>query len=122
MHEPLTRDAQLGADFTQRLRESLESADRRRRRRALVARLRIALPAVLLVGPVLAWHLMNVAPASFTIVIGLLAQWMLVLNVGVHVDTSLLRYLGLQALPSVVGGLLLIVITGWLLAGPRDER
>jgi|SRR5579884_1370242 len=122
MPEPMTRDAQLGADFTQRLRGSLESADRRRRRRAVVARLRLALPAVLLVGPVLAWHLMNIAPGSFAIVVGLLAQWMLVLNVGVHVDTSLLRYLGLQALPSVVGVLLLIVITGWLLAGPRNDE
>jgi|SRR5579875_3171271 len=122
MNEPISTGPQLGAEFTQRLRLSLDSADRLRRRRTLLTRLRVALPAVLLVGPVLAWHLMRVAPGSFDVVVALLAQWLLVLNVGVQVDGSILHYLGLQALPSVVGVLLLIVITAWLLAGHRDEK
>jgi hypothetical protein len=112
----------LDPDFTARLETRLGAADRDRRRYVLWRRLRSLLPLVLLVGPIVGWRLMLSFPDGVHVTIAALAWIAFVLDIGVHLDTSLLNYLGLSALPSVVGGLILVVLTGLLLIDSGGDR
>ena len=116
---PSMKQPLLAPDFSQRLEEALRDADQRRRRRRVTRRIKTALPWLLLVGPLIAWRLTLASPDGMHVGIGALAWIAFLLDVGVHADTVLLSYLGLQALPSVVGIVLLILVTGWLLSMPR---
>jgi hypothetical protein len=110
-----TKEPELEGDFAGRLEASLSSADRDRRRRNVLRRLQAALPIVLLVGPIIAWRLLLATSGSAQVGISALAWLVFVLDVGVHLDSALLSYLNLEALPSLVGGLLFILVTAWLL-------
>ena len=111
----------LGEAFLERIETSLVRAEGDRRRHDALQRVRPFLPLALLVGPVIAWRLMVVSPASTHVVVDTLAWLTFVLDVGVHVDTTVLAYLNLQALPSIVGGLLLLLVTYGLLTVPEDK-
>jgi hypothetical protein len=115
-------DSRAPGDFLARLEASLQDADRQRSRQTLLRRARRILPVVLLVGPVVAWRLILASPGSAHSSISALAWLTFLLDVGVQVDNALLGYLGLQWLPSVVGGLLLVLITGWLLSSPPEKK
>jgi hypothetical protein len=65
---------------------------------------------------------MEISPSSAHVAIDALAWLTFVLDVAVHVDNSILTYLGLKVLPTIVGVLLLVLITGWLLSAPRGEE
>lgn len=106
---------ELNPDFVDRLASSLDKADRYRRRHLLVKRGRSVLLAILLLGPLVAWHLTYTSPQGAHVVVDVLAWLALFLDVGVHLDTSLLAFLGLQALPAVVGVLLFLLVTVTLL-------
>ena len=111
----------LPADFGERLELTLASADRERRKRSWYRRSLRVLPVLLLIGPLLSWHLTMTAPDGVHVGIAALAWVTFVLDVGVHVDTSILSYLGLSQLPTIVGALILIVLTGWLLSDGRGR-
>jgi hypothetical protein len=117
----MSSEPRLAPDFTARLEEALAGADRDRRRRALLQRVRAFLPLVLLVGPIVGWRLMLASPDGVHVGIDTLAWITAVLDVGVHIDASVLSYLGLQALPSIVGFLLFVLVTLTLL-GHRGEK
>lgn len=108
-------------DFAQRLESVLPAADRDRRRREWIRRARSILPLILLVGPILGWRLMLSSPDGVHAGIDAVAWLTFVLDVGVHLDTSLLSYLGLQTLPSIVGGLIFVVLGAWLLSDLRGQ-
>src|SRR5436309_15412100 len=118
----LTAEPSLPADFAQRLEGSLRLADQERRRRRLLNRAGVLLPIVLLVGPLVAWRLMLASPAGEKVTIAALAWLTFLLDVGVHVDTAVLSYLGLTALPSIIGVLLLALISVWPLTDLRSEH
>jgi hypothetical protein len=119
---PSTPDVEsLPADFADRLEESLRAADRERARRHRFLRLRRLLPLGLLIGPVIAWHVFLAGPGGTHTYVDLLAWLTFFLDVGVHGDSAVLSYLGLQALPTIVGFLLLLLLTVTLLGGP-DRR
>ncbi|MBV9280952.1 MAG: hypothetical protein JOZ41_12800 [Chloroflexi bacterium] len=120
--DELTQHAPLPHDFTERLEAALAAADGGRRRRVALRRLRMAAVLALLAAPLVAWRLMLAFPDGVHLGIDALAWITFALDVGVHVDTALLSYLGLQALPTVVGVLLLVLVTGRLLGMPRDDR
>jgi hypothetical protein len=113
---------ELPADFAQRLESSLQAADRGRRRRHLTARLRVALPLVLLVGPLVAWRLMQASPDGVHVMIDTLAWLAFLLDVGVHIDSAVLKYSNLQAIPSIVGMALAVLFALRLLWYPRDDE
>jgi hypothetical protein len=113
---------ELPSDFTQRLESSLQAADRERRRRHLVARLRVALPVILLIGPLIAWRLMLASPDGVHVVIDTLAWLAFLLDVGVHVDSAVLAYSNLQAIPSIVGMALAVLFAVRLLWYPRNDE
>jgi hypothetical protein len=119
---PVEYDISLPADFADRLEEALEGADRSRRKRAWYRRVLALLPVVLLVGPIVGWRLMGSTPDGVHVVIAALAWVTFLLDVGVHVDTSMLSYLGLTQLPTIVGGLILIVLTVWLLSEKGGDQ
>jgi hypothetical protein len=79
------------------------------------------LPLGLLIGPVIAWHVFLAGPGGTHTYVDLLAWLTFFLDVGVHGDSAVLSYLGLQALPTIVGFLLLLLLTVTLLGGP-DRR
>lgn len=112
----------LPADFADRLERSLRSADHERRRRTWYRRARALLPIILLVGPIIGWRLMLASPDGVHVGIAALAWTTFAVDVGVHVDTALLSYLGLSQLPTVVGAVLLVLLTGWLLTSPGDPE
>lgn len=114
--------AGLRPDFAQRLEDSLVGADHERQRRVWLRRLRALLPLVLLAGPVLGWRLTLASPDGVHAGIAALAWVTFLLDVGVHVDTDLLTYLGLGNLPVVVGALLFIMVAASVLWRPGDER
>lgn len=116
-----TAATELTGDFAQRLETSLRAADRYRRRRHLFDRLRLVLPAVLLVGPLVAWRLMQASPNGVHVVIDTVAWLAFYLDVGVHIDSALLAYGSLQAVPSVVGVALGILLAARLLWYRRDD-
>jgi hypothetical protein len=76
---------------------------------------------VLLIGPLLAWRLTLSTPDGVHVVISALAWTTFILDLGVHIDTSVLSFLGLSQLPSVVGGLLMLVLTATLLWESRES-
>lgn len=118
--EPETAAMELPADFGQRLETALRAADRERRRRHLISRLRYALPIALLVGPLFAWRLMLASPNGAHLVIDTLAWLAFLLDVGVHVDSAVLTYTNLQAIPSIVGIALALLLAVQLLWYPRN--
>jgi hypothetical protein len=73
---------------------------------------------LLLAAPIVGWQLTLAFPDGFHVAITALAWLAFILDVGVHLDTSFLSYLGLQAIPAIVGLLLLAMVTAWLLATP----
>jgi len=111
----------LAPDFADRLERSLEIADRERARRQWVRRLRRFLPLCLLVGPIIGWHLTLVNPGGVHAYVESLAWLTFLLDVGVHGDAAVLSYLGLQALPSIVGFVLLVLLTVTLLGGQNRQ-
>lgn len=116
-------DARLGTEFTERLEGFLQAADHDRRRHQWWRRVQSLLPLVLLVGPLLAWRLMAASPLGLHVIVDTLAWVTFLLDVGVRLDSAVMSYLGLQALPSIVGVLLLAVVTGWLLqSSTGDDR
>lgn len=118
---PLDPQQALPHDFAERLERSLAAADEERRRRAWAGRARRLLPLILLVGPLIAWRLMLSTPDGVHVGVAALAWTTFVLDLGVHVDTSVLSYLGLSELPSIVGALLMIMLTASLLWEGRDR-
>ena len=109
------------ADFAARLEQELARADRERRRVVWLRRLRAALPIVLLIGPIVGWRLILVSPDGVHVGVATLSWITAILDVGVHLDTTILSYLGLQALPSIVGFLLFILVTMTLLGSGKEE-
>jgi|SRR5947209_3125939 len=109
-------------DFAARLESALGQADRDRRRRLLLRRARAALPIVLLIGPIIGWRLMLVSPDGVHVGVATLAWISAVLDVAVHLDSVILSYLGLQALPAIVGFLLFALVTVTLLSSARDQK
>jgi hypothetical protein len=107
--------SELPSDFTSRLEASLQVADSERRRRALRAKLAALVPVVLLAGPLLAWVLTSATPGGEHIAVDGLVSLTFVLDAGLHVDSAVLSYLHLAALPALVGGLLLVMTALWLL-------
>ncbi|HEX6507405.1 MAG TPA: hypothetical protein VF221_07215 [Chloroflexota bacterium] len=110
----------LPADFARRLETSLDSADEERRRHQTVRRLSASLPVALLIGPLVAWRLMAVSPDGVRVVIDALAWLAFLLDVGVHIDTAILQYTNMQAIPTIVGAALLVLLAIRLLWYPRD--
>jgi hypothetical protein len=113
--EETSTQSSLGADFTDRLEGSLDVADIERRRRERMARLVAALPVLLLVGPVVMWKLTSATPGGEHVAVDALVSLTLVLDAGIHVNTAVLSYLHLEALPFVVGALLLTLSALWLM-------
>lgn len=111
----------LGSDFGWKLETALRAADQERRRRALMRRVRKLVLVLLLAAPVLGWQLTLAFPDGFHIAITALAWLAFILDVGVHLDSSFLSYLGLQAIPAIVGLLLLAMVTAWLLGTPGGK-
>src|SRR5579859_1124199 len=109
-------------DFEARLELALAGADRDRRRRAQLRRLRAALPLALLVGPIVGWRLILVSPDGFHVGVATVAWISAVIDVAVHLDAVTLSYLGLQALPAIVGFLLFALVTITLLSSTRDTQ
>lgn len=108
-------DTGLGHDFVDRLNASLDQADVERRRLARLRRLKQFLPLLLLIGPIVAWRLMLVSGDGVQVSLGVIAWLAFLLDVGVHIDTSLLTYLGMSWLPSVVGILIFVLVAVTLL-------
>ncbi|HZU12722.1 MAG TPA: hypothetical protein VFB58_07765 [Chloroflexota bacterium] len=102
-------------DFARRIERSLNGADTARRWHQWKERARLALPVVLLAGPVIGWHLLQHTPGSGHMAVAALATVAFILDVGVHLDTSLLSSLGLADLPTVVGLLLLVMVAASVL-------
>ncbi len=118
---PSKADIALDPDFTLRLESSLTQADADRRRHRLLLRARNVLLILLLLGPIVAWRLMLATPDAVHIGITTVAWLAFLLDIGVHVDTGLLGFLGLSALPSLVGFLIFALITATLLTGRHRE-
>jgi hypothetical protein len=112
----------LPEDFTQRLEAALRAADHNRRRRSILRRAGSVLPVILLLAPILGWRLMLATPDAVHVSIAALAWLTFLLDVGVHVDTAVLSYLGLRALPTLLGGLLLVLVTVGLLTIPQEDK
>jgi hypothetical protein len=119
---PSPEAEKLPDDFVDRLGDSLRVADRGRRRHLWLARLQRLVVVCLLVGPVVGWHLMEVSPGGPHVYVDALAWLAFFLDVGVHADTAVLSFLGLQPLPSIVGFLLLVLLTVTLLTETRRDR
>jgi hypothetical protein len=60
-------------------------------------------------------------PDGTHVAVGALAWTAFLLDLGVHVDTSLLSFLGLSQLPSIVGALLMVMLTATLLWEGSDR-
>jgi hypothetical protein len=60
---------------------------------------------------------MLASPGGVHVYVNVLAWLTFILDVGVHVDTVVLAYLGFQALPTIVGFVLFILLTVTLLGG-----
>lgn len=106
---------QLRPDFVVDVERSLQEADGARRKIQWLRRIRLSLPVALLAGPVIAWHLFAASPGGIHVVIGAIAWIAFLLDVGVHVNTTVLGALGLRALPTAVGALLLAMLSVSLL-------
>jgi hypothetical protein len=64
---------------------------------------------------------MLVSPDGVHVGVSTLAWITAILDVGVHLDTAILSYLGLQALPTVVGFLLFVLVTVTLLGTSKED-
>jgi len=84
-------------------------------------RVRSLVLILLLAAPILGWQLTLAFPDGFHVTITALAWLAFILDVGVHLDRTFLSYLGLQAIPAVVGLLLLAMVTAWLLGTPGGK-
>lgn len=115
-------EPELAQDFADRLELSLPAADEIRRRNRILNRLGVLLPAILLIGPIVGWRLMLASPDGVHIGIDALTWISFLLDVGLRVDTSLLSYLGLQVLPSIVGALIFALVTVTLLGYRKAEK
>jgi hypothetical protein len=111
----------LGDSFMLRLESSLGAADAERRRRLVRRRAQRAALAFMLLLPIVSWRLMLATPDGVHVAVGALAEVAFTLQIGVHLDTSVLSYLSLQALPTIVGVLLLAVVTAGVLVTPRKR-
>jgi hypothetical protein len=118
---PAPDSSALSADFADRLAGSLLTADRERIRHRWLLRLRRFTVVCLLIGPVVGWRLMQISPAGVHVYVNVFAWLAFVLDVGVHADSQVLSYLGLQLLPSVVGFLLFLLLTITLLTENRSD-
>lgn len=105
------REPELSPEFVARLEESLQRADHERQRHLRLLRLRKLLPLILLIGPLVGWRLTLASPDGVELGVNALAWITFVLDIAVHVDTALLAYLHLQALPTLVGIMLFAVVT-----------
>ena len=116
--DPIDRSGkqpELAADFSARLEDSLSLADGERRRRQRSARLAGVVPVLLLLGPIVLWKLTSATTGGEHVAVDALVSLTLVLDAGLHVDSAVLSYLHLQALPFIVGALLLFLAGSWLL-------
>lgn len=109
------KQPELAADFSARLEDSLSLADDQRRRRQRSAKLAALVPILLLVGPIVLWKLTSATTGGEHAAVDALVSLTLVLDAGLHVDSAVLSYLHLQALPFIVGALLLFLAGAWLL-------
>ena len=112
---------ELGADFSARLENSLSIADVERRRRQWATRLASAIPILLLVGPLVLWKLTAATPGGEHAAVDALVSLTLVLDAGLHINSAVLSYLHLEALPFVVGTVLLLLAGTWLLWEEHEE-
>jgi hypothetical protein len=111
----------LDSDFSARLEGALHVADSERRRRALKARLASLASVLLLIGPLAAWKLIGATPGGEHVVVDSMVWLTFALDAAVHVDNATLGYLHLQAIPVVVGALLLLLVGAVLLWKDPDE-
>jgi len=109
-------------DFANRLEDALHRADRARARQPWVARGRVVLFALILAVPVIFWRLGGATHDGLGAAINALAWIAFLVDAGVHVDTSILSYLGLKALPVVVGIVIFGLVTATLLGGSEEEQ
>lgn len=114
-------DAQLSDEFLVRLEASMDHADQERRRHVALQKAQPLMFGLLLIGPIVAWRLMLASSGTVHVAVDALAWLTFGLDVFVRLDGSLLSYLQLQSLPSVVGLLLLILVSVTLLTAKRDE-
>ncbi len=112
----------LAGDFTQRLEASLRAADRERVKHRRISRVGRILPLLLLVGPLVAWRLMEVSPDGVHVVINTVAWTAFLLDVGVHIDSAVLTSLNLQAVPTIVGVALALVLAIQFLWFTRNQE
>jgi hypothetical protein len=115
------KQPELAADFSARLEGSLSLADDERRRRRRSTKLAALVPILLLIGPVVLWKLTSATTGGEHVAVDALVSLTLVLDAGLQVDTAVLTYLHLQALPFIVGAVLLFLTGAWLL-WEEDER
>lgn len=118
---PSNRPPSLPADFTQSLAGRLAAADRQREAWRWQRRLRRLLLVLLLGGPLLGWHLIATGHHDLALTIDVLTWLTFLLDVATRVDTEILRTLGLQFLPPLLGiSVLVLVAAGLLFRG--NER
>jgi hypothetical protein len=116
-----SQDRPLGVDFVDRLDASLVQADQERRRHVWLRRVQRLLPLILLVGPIVGWRLTLASPDGVHIGISTLAWVAFILDVGLHMDTTVLSGLQLQWLPALIGALIFALVAITLL-GRMPER
>ena len=88
----------------------------------MISRFRVALPVALLIGPLIAWRLMLASPDGVHVMIDTVAWLAFLLDVGVHIDSAVLAYSNLQAVPSIVGMALAVLLAARLLWYPRNDE
>lgn len=108
--------------FVERLEASLVRADWERRRQAHLIRLRRGIPVVAAAGLLIVWRLTLASPSGVHAYIAAIATLSFFLDVAVHLDSALLTYLSLSWLPSTVGFLVFLLVTGTLLWRDRGTR
>jgi len=116
----LAEDPKLNPEFANRLEQSLERADQTLARRQWLGRIRTAAFVLILVTPILFWNLGGATHDGLGTSINLVAWLAFLLDVGVHINSGLLAYLGLRALPIAVGALIFVLVTVTLL-GKSEE-
>lgn len=119
---PSDHATHLSDDFSQRLEAGLRRADRRRSRGMALSRWRWRA----LIGlPLIVAGCWTAIPWTFGIgvraLIGFASYFTVVLSIAGRGDQAFLSYLGLDALPLVVNGLLLVGVVSWLSWASRPE-
>lgn len=105
----------LDDEFAVRLEASLDRADVERRRHHWLQRMRAVVPLAILVVPILVWRLGGASHDGLRAAIDAVAWTAFLLDVGVHIDTGVLAYLGLRLLPALVGCLIFALVATTLL-------